>query len=221
MSALIACAHGTRSPEGQATVAALVDRVRTLLPGVAVHDAFVDVQQPEIDDVVAAADDPPVVVPVLLSRGFHTRVDIARAVRSREGSRQTAPLGPHPLLAEVLRDRIVAAVELAPGDHVVLAAAGSTDPRAEDDVAAQADLLRALLTVPVSVGFAAGTTPTIADAVTAARHGGAARVIAASYVLAPGYFADVVVRAGADVTTDVLGADERLARVIVERYRDA
>ncbi|RLK47339.1 sirohydrochlorin chelatase [Microbacterium telephonicum] len=221
MTPLIACAHGTRSEKGRETIAALVAAVADLLPDVDVLPAFVDVQEPEIDDVVAVAASAPVVVPVLLSRGFHTRVDIARAVGSRAGSVQTAPLGPHPLLAEVVRDRIAAAVDVAGGDHIVFAAAGSTDPRAVDDVEAQVALLRTLVSAPVSIGYAAGASPTIADAVAAARAAGATRVIAASYVLAPGFFADVVVRAGADVTTDVLGADERIARVVVERYRAA
>lgn len=218
MSVLIACAHGTRSAEGQAVVAELVRRIDGLLPQVTVMPAFVDVQEPEIDDVVAAAEEPPVVVPILLSRGFHTRVDIARAVGSREGSVQTAPLGPHPLLAEVLRDRIAEVTALAPGDHVVLAAAGSTDPRAAVDVEAQAELLRALVPVPVTAGYAAGAGPSVAEAVAQARAGGATRVVAASYMLAPGYFAEIVARAGADVVSDVLGADERLARIVAERF---
>lgn len=221
MSTFIVCSHGTASPAGRATVAEIVDQVRALLPGVDVREAFVDVQQPDIDSVVAAAPEPPIVLPLLLSRGFHTRVDIARAVRAREGARQTGPLGPHPLLAEILRDRVVDASEPRPGDHVVLAAAGSTDPRAALDVQGQAALLRALLPVPVSVGYAAGTTPTIADAVARARADGATRVIACSYVLAPGYFADVVRAAGADLTTDVLGADPRIARIAQERLRAA
>ena len=82
---LIACSHGTSSPDGRTAIRSLIDEVRVLLPGVDVREAFVDVQEPSIDDVVAAL--PPgrsaVIVPLLLSTGFHTGVDIARATRLR------------------------------------------------------------------------------------------------------------------------------------------
>jgi len=216
---LVACSHGTSSLEGRAAISAVVEKVRLLLPHVAVEEAFVDVQQPEIDDVVrATAPRPTVVVPLLLSTGFHTKVDIARAVTDA-GSRAvaTAALGPHPLLADLLADRL-RGVGLAPGDAVVLAAAGSSDPAASVDVAEVAELLRARIDAPLSVGFAAGAGTRIAAAVAAARDAGVTRVVAASYVLAPGFFADVIARAGADVVTAPLAPDDAVAAVVVERY---
>ena len=51
---LIACSHGTSSLAGRTAISALVEKVRLLLPHVSVEEAFVDVQQPEIDDVVRA-----------------------------------------------------------------------------------------------------------------------------------------------------------------------
>ncbi|MCM3697726.1 CbiX/SirB N-terminal domain-containing protein [Microbacterium oleivorans] len=219
---LIACSHGTSSHAGRAAISALVEKVRLLLPHVAVEEAFVDVQQPEIDDVVrASAPRLAVVVPLLLSTGFHTKVDIARAVTDA-GARAaaTAPLGPHPLLADLLAARLHEA-GLAAGDAVVLAAAGSTDPAASVDVAAIADLLRERVEHPVSVGYAAGAGTRIDAAVAAARDAGATRVVAASYVLAPGFFADVIARAGADVVTAPLAPDALVAEVVVERYLSA
>ena len=62
---------------------------------------------------------------------------------------------PVALLADLLATRLREA-GTAPGDAVVLAAAGSTDPAASVDVAAMADLLRERVDGPVSVGFAAG-----------------------------------------------------------------
>ena len=61
----------------------------------------------------------------------------------------------------------------------------------------------------------------IADAVTAARAAGARRVIAASYVLAPGHFADVIARGGADAATAPLAPDDAVAAVVVDRFRRA
>lgn len=219
---LVACSHGTSSEAGRGAIRALLDQVRGLLPDTTVVEAFVDVQQPEVDDVVAtwAASGPVVVVPVLLSTGFHTKVDIARSVAEHPNSIATAPLGPHDLLALVLESRL-GAIDLDGGDAVVLAAAGSTDPGAAIDVARMAERLAACLGMPVTVGYAAGATPRIAEAVARARTLGAARVVAASYVLAPGFFADVIAKAGADAVTAPLAPDLRVAAVIAERYAEA
>lgn len=227
MTTLIACSHGTRFEEGREAVRALVDEVRTLLPDVRVEQAFVDVEEPEVGDVVArvAADGPAVVVPLLLSTGFHTEVDIARAVAPFPHVVKAPALGPHDLLALVLEARLDEAdapeAGRREGDHVVLAAAGSTNPASVADVEGVAARLRRVLPVPVTIGYAAGADPRIPDAVEAARAAGAARVIAASYVLAPGFFANVVRQAGADVVTAPLGADRRVAAIVAERYRDA
>ncbi len=57
-----------------------------------------------------------------------------------------------------------------PGDAVVLAAAGSSDPRAADAVEAVARGLRAAWPHgPVIVGYGAGAQPSVPDAVAAAR----------------------------------------------------
>lgn len=270
MTTLIACSHGTRFPEGQAVITALVDEVRRVLPGIRVLPAFVDVEEPSIDDVVAGldAEETAVVVPLLLSRGFHTGVDIARAAESRPGVVAAAALGPHELLAQVLVSRLaeVGAVPegegaglvpggagllpggadggllpggagllpgagsapegtagggLLPGDHVVLAAAGSSAAVAVEDVERVRALLQPFIDAPITIGYAAGATPRIADAVAAARAAGAQRVVVASYVLAPGFFANLVARAGGDVVTAPLGADPRIAELIALRYREA
>lgn len=218
MTTLICCSHGTRFEEGREAIRALIDRVQAVLPEVTIAQAFVDVEEPSIDDVVASVEGPAVIVPLLLSAGFHTNIDIARAARTRDDVVATAPLGPHPLLALTLLERLKQA-GLRDADHVVLAAAGSSRPEAAVHVAQMRDLLAPLLSQPVTIGYAAGADPRISAAVATAREAGAARVVAASYVLAPGFFANEVLAAGADVTTAPLGADERVARVIAERYR--
>lgn len=220
---LVFCSHGTRSAAGQAAIRALADEVRMLLPDVEVVETFVDVQEPSIDKVLAevTADRQAVVVPVLLSTGYHTRVDIARAVAAHsERAVATPVLGPHDLLALVLEERLSAIAD--DGDHaIVLAAAGSTDPAAAEDVARMASRLSECLHATVTVGYAAGAEPTIIDAVAAARAAGALRVVAASYVLAPGHFANVVASSGADIVTAPLAPDPRIAAIIMERYRTA
>src|ERR671926_1388593 len=136
---LVACAHGTRGPPGRRLIAELALAARELRPGLVTTAAFVDVQPPTVADVVAdlAGDGrPSVVVPLLLSGGYHVHVDIARAVREHAAARAARPLGPDPRLVAVLHDRLLAS-GADPADSntaVVLAAAGSSDVRAVADV---------------------------------------------------------------------------------------
>lgn len=225
MTTLVACSHGTDSPTGQRTVEELVELVRSRIPGTRVVQTFVDVQEPSIVEVVAQeqARDEVVVVPLLLSVGFHTAVDIANAVEPYPHVRQAAPLGTHPLIADVLHSRLRAAVAdtWRPNDHVVLAAAGSSNPAAVADVRAAATHLARLIPASVTIGYASAIDPRIGAAVADARLRGAGRVIAASHVLAPGYFAGLVERSGADLVSAPLGADARIADVIIDRFRAA
>jgi sirohydrochlorin ferrochelatase len=220
---LIACAHGTRNPTGRRLIAELALAARSLRPGLVTTAAFVDVQPPTVVDVVAelsASGRPAVVVPLLLSGGYHVHVDIASAVAAAPGTVAARPLGPDPRLAAVLRDRLVQA-GADPGDPrtaVVLAAAGSSDARSVRDVEDTAALLQADWTGPVTTGYGSAAKPTVPDAVVAAREAGATRVVVASYLLAPGHFHDKLAGAGADVVTAPLLPDERIAAVLLDRY---
>ena len=73
---------------------------------------------------------------------------------------------------------------------------------------------------PVTIGYGAGAEPRVPAAVASARAdtppGG--RVVVASYLLAPGYFYDRVMEAGADVVTSPLAPDERLVQIVLDRY---
>lgn len=218
---LIACAHGTRFEEGRVVVRALLDVLRETAPeGVEVLEAYVDVHGPYVTDVVAAArerTDDIVIVPLLLSTGYHTEVDLVEAAGGLPIARA---LGPHPVLAEILADRVRATGADAT-DTVVLAAAGSTRPGAVVDVERMAALMTdAGVTAPIVTAYAAASEPTIPDAVEAARSVGR-RTVAASYVLAPGHFSRVIERAEADLTSAPIGADPRLAAVVWERWRCA
>lgn len=220
---LIACSHGTSSESGRAAIRDIVEGVRALLPDVRIVQSFVDVEHPQIDEVVAretADGATAVVVPLLLSSGYHTRVDIARAVAAADGRAvATPPLGGHPLVAEIVVDRLTVA-RASTTDTVVLAAAGSSDPASAAEVREVALTISDLWGAPVATAFAASAEPLIADALTTAQATGS-RTVAASYVLAPGFFASVIDRAGFDVTTQTLGPDDRLAAVVADRYLTA
>jgi sirohydrochlorin ferrochelatase len=225
---LILCAHGTRDPAGQASVAAMAEAVRGRL-GVDVRLAYVDVQEPTIDEVVL---DIPVredgiaaiVVPYLLAGGYHVYVDIARAVKERPDVVAAPALGPDPRLIAIVADRIADA-SVHPTATLVLAPAGSSDERSQTDTERTLDLLRLAWDGPVRVGYAAGIEPTVAQAVEAARANGEyeadSDVAVVSYLLSPGFFQDTLGKAGADHVTEPLAPDERLVDIISDRYRDA
>ena len=220
---LVACAHGTRNPTGRRLIAELALSARRLRPGVVTTAAFVDVQPPTVVDVVArlaATGRPAVVVPLLLSAGYHVHVDIARAVARAEGTVAARPLGPDPRLVDVLHDRLLqaGADPRDPRTAVVLAAAGSSDARSVADVGSTADLLQRSWAGRVTTGYGSAASPTVPDAVAAARQAGAERVVVASYLLAPGHFHDKLAGAGADAVTEPLLPDERIAAVLLDRY---
>ncbi|MGO1236296.1 MAG: sirohydrochlorin chelatase [Microbacterium gubbeenense] len=214
---LVCCSHGTASLPGRAVISGIARRAAEILD-VPHAETYVDVQHPRVDEVVAALPGPSIVVPLLLSPGFHTQVDIGRAVAEGTDAVAAQTLGPHPALAAILAERVRA---LGPADAVVLAAAGSSRPESAACVREMRDALAELVDLPVSVGFAYGATPRAADAVSAARAAGARQVVVASYVLAPGHFADLVAAAGADAVTAPVGTDPRVAEIVAERYRAA
>ena len=216
---LVGCSHGTDSVLGRAAIRSILTDVVEMRPDLLVREAFVDVQTPEVADVVAAAGEAQldvVVVPFLLSVGFHVRVDIAAAVEGRNAV-AAPPLGPDERLVDVLVDRLTQA-GLAEGDAVVLAAAGSTDADAAVAVEEITARLAGRLGRPVRIGYGAGAHPRLPETVAAARATGSARVVVASYLLAPGFFHGRVLASGADVVTEPLAPDPRLAAVVLDRY---
>ncbi|MEX5296961.1 CbiX/SirB N-terminal domain-containing protein [Kocuria sp. CPCC 205268] len=229
---LLACAHGTRSPAGRTAVQRLVDAVAVELPDVEVVPTWVDVQTPDLAERTEQyAGRPAVVVPLLLSAGYHVYVDVAEAVAADDLHRVSAALGPDRALARLLARRVheactAAGAPLGEHDAVVLATAGSSDRRAVADCATVAEQLAEELGHPVTVSYLAAARPRVAEAVADARAGLAAegRVVVANYLLAPGYFLDLSRKAGADVDTEPLAVPEgevppELVDVVVSRYR--
>nr|WP_107046813.1 sirohydrochlorin chelatase [Streptomyces albus] len=172
-----------------------------------------------------------VLVPLLLSRGYHVKHDIPRTLAEAAPALRAvvaAPLGPHPLLAEALHARLTeaAANSLHPDggyDGVVLAAAGSRDPDGARDTGRTARLLGARLGgIPVLPAYASAAAPTVPEAVGELRARGCRRVAVASYFTAPGRFATVCAQAAPDgLAAAPLGAHSAMARLILHRYDEA
>jgi len=217
---LLMVAHGSRDPQAQRTVRSLARRVGELEPGAEVRAAFVQNAEPTLAGALAAAGPrPAVVVPLLLSAGYHLSHDIAETA-GRAGAPVTGPLGPGPALVPALAGRLRAAGVPA-GTPVVLAAAGSTDPRAARDARAQAALLAAHLGAPVWAAFASAGQPAVDQAVAALAAGTGGPVAVASYLLAPGVFAGRLRASGAAWVSAPLGDHPAVAGLVLDRFRTA
>jgi sirohydrochlorin ferrochelatase len=237
----VAVAHGSRDPRAAGTVGELLDLVRARaarhgLAGLQVSSAYLGHAAPSPGQVLDALRGGPVVVlPLLLTGAYHSKTDIPavlRAASARSGGRLQIsygePLGPHPLLVTALERRLAEAGVPAgdPGTSVVLAAAGSSDPQACAAVARVAARWRERRGWPdVLPAYASAAGPPPGGAVSALRAGGARRVVVASYLLAPGRFAEQVrdeaLAAGAAAVSAPLGAAPELADIVLTRYAAA
>ncbi|MDN5768689.1 MAG: cobalamin biosynthesis protein CbiX [Humibacillus sp.] len=220
---LVASSHGTGSPSGRGAVGGLVAAVGRRRPDLQVRSAFVDVQPPSPLRVMRDVEGRPTrLVPLLLSAGYHVFVDLTEAAAASTTTTLAPALGPDRRLAELLRDRLVEA-GLRDDDVVVMAAAGSSEPSAVADCEQVARDLAALLSRPVTPAYLSGALPRLDAAVAAARSAGATRVVVATYLLAPGFFADLATRSGADVVSGPLLLAHQppptaLVDIVVERY---
>ena len=130
---LLLAAHGTRDPAGVAAFAALADRVGALAAAAGTQAAggFIELSPPPVRDAVAALEPAAraaapdggariVAVPLMLSAAGHAKGDIPAAL-ARERARHPGldwlyarPLGPHPILIDLLAARIAAAANPPP-----------------------------------------------------------------------------------------------------------
>lgn len=219
---LIGVAHGSKDPRAAATIESLLDVVRARLPRVDVRAAYLGHAAPSLPSVLGAVEggDDVTVLPLLLTDAYHSKVDLPRLLPGTVA--YGATLGPHPLLIRALERRLAeAGVRPDPDTAIVLAAAGSSDQAANTVIARMAAAWQRSggwrVVVPA---FASAASPTPAQAVAALR--GSGPVAVATYLLAPGYFADRIrdtsLAAGATAVSPVLGAAPEVADVIVDRY---
>ncbi len=210
---LVLALHGTRSQAGQAVASDLAAAVAATLPGVEVHLGWADVLAPTLTETLSGLGEA-IVVPGFLTAGYHVTSDLPAAVEASGGrARLARPIGP--ALVPAVADRLAAAGD--PADAVVLAAAGSKRRRSLDEVAAAAQRLAAMIGRPVVPGYLTAADPTVPDAVARLRASGHRRVAIASYLLAPGVFADRLDEAGADLVSAPIGVHP----LVVEAVRSA
>jgi sirohydrochlorin ferrochelatase len=251
---LVAVAHGSSDPRAAATVTELMGLVRTRaaaagLPGLQAQAGYLSHALPSVPDALAALcpavcpDQPErdtrtaVVLPLLLTAAYHSDDDLP-AVLNQAGARLPGlrisygqPLGPHPMLLRALDWRLAevgvpTAMPTGSGTAIVLAAAGSSRPGANAAVARTAAAWqRASGWAAVVPAYASAAGPRPGDVVASLLRAGAPRVAVATYLLAPGVFADQIrersLAAGASAVSAPLGSAPEVADVIVERYLQA
>jgi uroporphyrinogen-III synthase len=210
---LVAVAHGTRDPAGSRVAAEITSAAGRRL-GMTATASYVEICEPLFADVMTGLREPAVVVPLLLSTGYHVRNDLSAAVAGAAAQVKLGrPLGPDLLLAEAQVDRLVAAGALR-GQPLVMVAAGSTDPAATADLDEAARLLGDLWAAPVRLATLSGIGTRPAEVV---RPGDAV----SPYLLAPGFFAlrarVEALEAGAAVVADVIGAHPMVVDLVCQR----
>lgn len=234
---ILATSHGTDSPEGRNAIASVRAELQSLLDRrgttdgreYRVYEAYVDVQMPSVDEAAQALPDhePCVIVPILLSTGFHTQVDLRRAARESgiENIRIADSLGPDARLARLQRTRLEEAGwcskitdELSAGTPVVQGSAGSSRIDGRADMQHAADLLAETLQVPTRNSFIASIDPKLTDTAQQQQPD-----FASPYLLAEGFFAEKMRRDIAAVSSStivakplVLSQDIASARVVAQ-----
>lgn len=245
MTALVIAAHGTRLPEGQQACRELVDRVRAMLPGVRVLDAYVELDEPAISVAVTDAleTDPArhaVVVPLMIGTGGHVREDIPSEIAAGKQELSggtvtyTPHLGPDPRLRSVVRDRIAAAADEWPAAQTSVVFLGRgcshTDANADHERLGRV-LLEEAGYADLVTGFIQIARPDLPGALDRAHAHGGRRIVVMPHYLFPGRLQHWAQQQAADWASqhpntevrvaEVIGSCDELAAVVVDRYLSA
>jgi energy-coupling factor transporter ATP-binding protein EcfA2/sirohydrochlorin ferrochelatase len=242
--ALLVVGHGSRDADGVEEFWALSRTIREVAGELPVDFGFIEMAEPladlAIDRLVERGLTDIVSVPLVLLAAGHLKNDgpatLARA-RQRHPAvrfRMGRDLGIDPVVLAVVEDRIRAAI----GEHdpsevgVVLVGRGSSDPDACGDLFKFGRLLadgRGLGTVEPA--FVSVARPDVPGALERCRRLGARKIVVAPLLLFTGVLVPRIYRQAQDWAAehpevDVraaahLGPDPRLARLVLERHREA
>src|SRR4051794_5402772 len=243
-AALLVVGHGSRDADGLEEFWALARHVREAAADLPVGFGFIELAEPlvdaGIDELVARGNTDVVSIPLVLLAAGHLKNDgpaaLTRARQRHPGVafRMGRDLGIDPAVLAVAEDRAREALgDFDPGSSaVVLVGRGSSDPDAGSDLYKVARLLadgRGLGLVEPA--FAGVTRPSVAEALERCRRLGATHIAVVPFflftgVLVPRIYAQAAEWASEHPELTVaagphLGPDRRLARLVLERYREA
>jgi sirohydrochlorin ferrochelatase len=237
---LLIVGHGSRSAAGVAEYWDLARVVTEAAPALDVGCGFIELAAPDLDTAVDRLVDrgaaSVVAVPLVLLGAGHMKDDGRVPVLGHPGVQfaYARHLGLHPLVLAVATDRIREAVgEGDPaGTAVVVVGRGSSDPDANADLYKVARLLwdsRGL--AMVEPAFVSLAQPSVPAALERCRRLGAERIVVVPYFLFTGVLVDRIADqvagwAAAHPALHVrpgphLGADPRIAHLVLERYAEA
>jgi sirohydrochlorin cobaltochelatase len=230
---LLIAGHGTADGAGAERFRQFVKRVAGRLD-VPVAGGFIELSEPTIG---AAVDTLPgdriAAVPLMLVAAGHAKGDIpaslAREKNRRPGLsfRYGRPLGAHPTVLALLRERLTDAGADA-DTTALLVGRGSTDPDANAEVARAARLLAETTPVAgVEYAFVSLAGPSVPAGLDRCRRLGAHRIVVLPYFLFTGVLPRRVAAQAAEWTgvpvrtAEVIGDCDGLATLVVERYEEA
>ena len=199
--ALVALAHGSRDPRSAETIKALVAEVKAMRPDLRIETAFLDLCQAVVRHGRGPAGEGGL-------RRDRRRAAAPHRGLPRQGGRPRRRSPPRPRVTRdsrsgppgcsawrprssrcstcacASRSRTARVREL---DALVLAAAGSSDPLANQAVARLARTWGTRHKLPVTAAFASAAPPAAGEAVRAFRAEGRRHIAVASFFLAPGH----------------------------------
>jgi sirohydrochlorin cobaltochelatase len=239
MIPLLIAGHGTADAEGAAQFRQFVKRVAGRVE-VPVAGGFIELSPPPLAEAVAelvgGGAGRLVAVPLMLVAAGHAKGDIPAALareRARHPGLSTVygrPLGPHPAVLALLRERVAEAGG-GPGATVLLVGRGSTDPDANAEVAKVARLLAETTDVAgVEYAFVSLAPPDTTAGLERCHRLGARDVVVLPYFLFTGVLPRRVAEqarrwaaegSGRLAVAEVLGDCDPLAELVVERYHEA
>lgn len=122
MKQLILLAHGSPDPRSGKAIQEFAAKIQNRLD-LSTEVAFLDHEKPTLSEIARHnVPENVLVVPMLLSKAFHARFDVPKAMKEAGLTQILPPIG-HPF------DLLTALIRVA-GPHVIVAAAGSTDKAA-------------------------------------------------------------------------------------------
>lgn len=196
--AVLLIAHGSPDPRHRQAIGDLAALVEGAVGG-PVQVGYLDHDAPSVNDAIDAFGDrrdqePIAAVGLLLSDGYHARIDVPEALTSASDSVvNCGTLGLGDWLIPALERSLRGVVGgNAPSAGVVLVASGSSRPEARDEVVALAGRWQQQRGAPVRAAFATGPGPSIAETVSMLHDASVMRPVLIPLLLAPGSMTDRV-----------------------------
>ena len=245
---IVIAGHGSRDPDGIREFEALMALVRARAPQHVVSHGYLEFASPTIDQALAAnlagGAQRVVMVPGVLLAASHAKNDMPSEMLNFAQAHPEidfhfgAPLGLHPLLLQLMQERIVAAESTSArtlrrdDTCLVLVGRGTTDPDANGEVAKFARMIEEGMGFGAAyVCYSGSAKPLVSDGLRAAARLGYARLVVVPLFLFDGVLVKRIYDA-ADALQQrepelevlkaaYLGVHPHVADVMLERAREA